>query len=76
MEDTGRVRQIRAHIEGTTSDYDHGKLQELLTKTVQKKGGSNPVTITTRWEGKLDTIGSIKWVLQDFHLFKEFFGWP
>src|SRR3989442_9072574 len=42
----GRVKQIRAQIEETTSDYDKEKLQERLAKlvggvAVDKVGGAN-----------------------------------
>src|SRR5919106_1229050 len=38
----GRIKQIRAHIEETTSDYDREKLQERLAKLVGGGGGGRP----------------------------------
>src|ERR687892_357643 len=44
----GRVKQIRAQVEDTTSDYDREKLQERLAKLVGRgaviKGGGGPRT--------------------------------
>src|SRR5258705_437580 len=37
----GRIKQIRAQIEGTTSDYDREKLQERLGKPAGGGGGEN-----------------------------------
>src|SRR5437773_3639152 len=51
----GRINQIKAQIEETTSDYDKEKLQERLAKlsggvAIIKVGGSNEVEVKERSE--------------------------
>src|SRR3546814_4004384 len=56
----GRVEQIRAQIETTTSDYDREKLQERLAKlaggvAVIKVGGASEVEVKERKEDRKST---------------------
>ena len=42
----GRVKQLRAQVEDTTSDYDREKLQERLAKLV---GGVAQIKVVLYW---------------------------
>jgi chaperonin GroEL len=60
---TGRISQIKAQIEETTSDYDKEKLQERLAKraggvAVIKVGGSTDVEVKEKKERVDDALNA------------------
>lgn len=66
----GRVEQIRAQIEGTTSDYDREKLQERLAKlaggvAVIKVGGSSEVEVKERKDRVDDALHATRAAVEE-----------
>jgi chaperonin GroEL len=66
----GRVRQIKAQIEETTSDYDREKLQERLAKlaggvAVIRVGGSTEVEVKERKDRVDDAIHATKAAIEE-----------
>ena len=66
----GRVNQIRAQIEETTSDYDREKLQERLAKlaggvAVIKVGGSTEVEVKERKDRVDDALHSTRAAVEE-----------
>ncbi|VAW19294.1 Heat shock protein 60 family chaperone GroEL [hydrothermal vent metagenome] len=67
---TGRVEQIKAQIEETTSDYDREKLQERLAKlaggvAVIKVGGSTEVEVKERKDRVEDALNSTRAAVEE-----------
>ncbi len=67
---TGRVDQIKAQIEETTSDYDREKLQERLAKlaggvAVIKVGGSTEVEVKERKDRVEDALNSTRAAVEE-----------
>src|SRR5918992_478198 len=66
----GRINQIRAQIEDTTSDYDREKLQERLAKlaggvAVIKVGGSTEVEVKERKERVDDALSATRAAVEE-----------
>jgi chaperonin GroEL len=66
----GRVAQIRAQIEETTSDYDRGKLQERLAKlaggvAVIRVGGSTEVEVKERKDRVDDALHATRAAVEE-----------
>ena len=66
----GRVEQIRAQIEETTSDYDREKLQERLAKlaggvAVIKVGGATEIEVKERKDRVDDALNSTRAAVQE-----------
>ncbi len=66
----GRVKQIRAHIEETTSDYDREKLQERLAKlaggvAVIRVGGSTEVEVKERKDRVDDALHATRAAVEE-----------
>ncbi len=67
---TGRVNQIRAQIEETTSDYDREKLQERLAKlaggvAVIRVGGSSEVEVKERKDRVDDALHATRAAVEE-----------
>ena len=67
---TGRVNQIRAQIEDTTSDYDREKLQERLAKlaggvAVIRVGGSSEVEVKERKDRVDDALHATRAAVEE-----------
>jgi len=67
---TGRVNQIRAQIEETTSDYDREKLQERLAKlaggvAVIKVGGNSEVEVKERKDRVDDALHATRAAVEE-----------
>ncbi|RYH14019.1 MAG: chaperonin GroEL [Alphaproteobacteria bacterium] len=67
---TGRVEQIKAQIEETTSDYDREKLQERLAKlaggvAVIRVGGSSEVEVKERKDRVDDALHATRAAVQE-----------
>jgi len=67
---TGRVAQIRAQIEETTSDYDREKLQERLAKlaggvAVIRVGGSTEVEVKERKDRVDDALNATRAAVEE-----------
>jgi len=65
-----RVKQIRAHIEETTSDYDREKLQERLAKlaggvAVTKVGGATEVEVKERKDRVDDALHATRAAVEE-----------
>jgi chaperonin GroEL len=66
----GRVKQIRAQIEDTTSDYDREKLQERLAKlaggvAVLKVGGSTEIEVKERKDRVDDALNATRAAVEE-----------
>jgi len=66
----GRVNQIRAQVEETTSDYDREKLQERLAKlaggvAVIKVGGSTEVEVKERTDRVNDALNATRAAVEE-----------
>src|SRR3546814_6275209 len=66
----GRVEQIRAQIETTTSDYDKEKLQERLAKlaggvAVLKVGGASEVEVKERKDRVDDALNATRAAVEE-----------
>ena len=66
----GRVRQIRAQVEETTSDYDREKLQERLAKlaggvAVIRVGGSTEVEVKERKDRVEDAVHATRAAVEE-----------
>ncbi|MBM1218624.1 chaperonin GroEL [Ponticoccus sp. SC2-23] len=66
----GRIRQIRAQIEETTSDYDKEKLQERLAKlaggiAVIRVGGSTEIEVKERKDRVDDALNATRAAVQE-----------
>ena len=66
----GRVAQIKAQIEDTTSDYDHEKLQERLAKlaggvAVIRVGGSTEVEVKERKDRVDDALNATRAAVEE-----------
>ncbi len=67
---TGRVEQIKAQVEETTSDYDREKLQERLAKlaggvAVIKVGGSTEVEVKERKDRVEDALNATRAAVEE-----------
>ncbi len=67
---TGRVRQIRAQIEDTSSDYDKEKLQERLAKlaggvAVLKVGGATEIEVKERKDRVDDALNATRAAVEE-----------
>ena len=67
---TGRVNQIRAQIEDTTSDYDREKLQERLAKlaggvAVIRVGGSSEIEVKERKDRVDDALHATRAAVEE-----------
>ena len=67
----GRIAQIKAQIEDTTSDYDKEKLQERLAKlaggaAVIRAGGSTEVEVKEKKDRVDDAVHATKAAVEGF----------
>jgi len=67
---TGRVEQIKAQVEDTTSDYDREKLQERLAKlaggvAVIKVGGSTEIEVKERKDRVEDALNATRAAVEE-----------